>query len=132
MRLPPMSPVARTDGLWQKTCLELFIAGEGSAYREFNFAPSGQWAAYSFAARREGMAPLAMPEPPSTGLEQEGRTTMLSVRLPGVGIGALSLSLAAVIEETDGTKSYWALHHGSDAPDFHDPDCFVCELPPAD
>lgn len=39
----------RCDNLWEHTCFELFIACTGStAYREFNFSPAGQWAAYDF------------------------------------------------------------------------------------
>lgn len=132
LRLPVSAPPLRIDGLWQTTCLELFVVDGDGAYREFNFAPSGQWAAYSFTARREGMAPLAMPEPPAIRLAGQAGETVLSVALPGIGTGALRLGITAVIEETDGTKSYWALHHGGDAPDFHDPDCFVVQLPPAD
>ncbi|WP_313534974.1 DOMON-like domain-containing protein [Sphingomonas sp.] len=132
LRLPERAPPVRTDGLWRTTCLELFVAENSPAYREFNFAPSGPWAAYRFTARREGMAPLAMPEPPAIRLSGQQEETILSVALPGIGTGPLRLGITAVIEETDGTKSYWALRHGGDAPDFHDPDCFVGELPPAD
>ena len=39
------------------------------------------------------------------------------------------LALTAVIEDTTGALSYWALAHPSGAPDFHHPDCFVLELP---
>ena len=40
------------------------------------------------------------------------------------------LGLSAVLEEKDGTKSYWALSHpNADKPDFHHPDCFVAQLP---
>ncbi|SFJ67509.1 hypothetical protein SAMN03159338_2139 [Sphingomonas sp. NFR04] len=130
--LPSPAPPAQTDGLWKTTCLELFVADADGGYREFNFAPSRQWAAYGFSARREGMAPLALPVPPPIRLTQQGDTTVLSVHLPGIGTGPLRLGITAVIEETDGTKSYWALRHGGDAPDFHDPDCFVAQLPPAD
>jgi hypothetical protein len=39
------------------------------------------------------------------------------------------LGLSAVLEEKDGTKSYWALAHPADEkPDFHAPDCFVARL----
>jgi len=38
-------------------------------------------------------------------------------------------SLSAVLEEQDGTKSYWALAHPAEKPDFHAPDCFVARLP---
>jgi len=39
-----------------------------------------------------------------------------------------AMGLSAVIEEHDGTKSYWALDHGGDQPDFHDPACFSARL----
>ena len=39
--------------------------------------------------------------------------------------------LSAVIEEVDGTRSYWALAHPAGCPDLRHPDCFVLELPPA-
>jgi hypothetical protein len=40
------------------------------------------------------------------------------------------LGLSAVLEETDGTKSYWALTHPNpEKPDFHHPGCFVARLP---
>ena len=40
------------------------------------------------------------------------------------------LGLSAVLEEKDGTKSYWALAHPEgDRPDFHDPVCFAARLP---
>jgi len=48
---------------------------------------------------------------------------------PELTQSAARVGLSAVIEESDGTKSYWALAHGSDKPDFHDPDCFVARLP---
>ena len=39
------------------------------------------------------------------------------------------LALTAVIEETNGVKSYWALKHAPGKPDFHAADGFVVELP---
>ena len=41
------------------------------------------------------------------------------------------LGLSAVIEDTSGGKSYWALAHPPGKPDFHHADCFALELPPA-
>ncbi len=51
--------------------------------------------------------------------------------MPHAWIGHPSrLGLSAVIEETDGTKSYWALAHPAEGPpDFHHPDCFALTLP---
>ena len=42
--------------------------------------------------------------------------------------GAWQLGLSAVLEEKDGTKSYWALAHSADKPDFHAPGCFIARL----
>jgi hypothetical protein len=39
------------------------------------------------------------------------------------------LGLSAVLEEKDGTKSYWALAHPGEKPDFHDAGCFAAHLP---
>src|SRR5262245_25644347 len=45
---------AMADRLWEHTCCEIFIARTGlPAYHEFNFSPSGEWAAYAFTAYRE-------------------------------------------------------------------------------
>ena len=41
----------------------------------------------------------------------------------------LNLAFSAVIEETGGTKSYWALTHPPGKPDFHHPTCFTATLP---
>ena len=49
--------------------------------------------------------------------------------LPNDGLWQLGLS--AVIEETSGHKSYWALAHPSENPDFHHSDSFVLDLPAA-
>ena len=38
------------------------------------------------------------------------------------------LGLSAVLEEKDGTKSYWALAHMGEKPDFHAPGCFTARL----
>ena len=40
----------------------------------------------------------------------------------------LAIGLAAVIEETSGTLSYWALRHAPGKPDFHHPDAFALAL----
>lgn len=129
--LPPAAAPVRTDGLWRTTCLELFVAGQGGGYREFNFAPSGQWAAYGFTGRRVGLAPLDLASSPTIRVEENADGLAVNVHLPGIGTRALRLGITAVIEETGSIFSYWALRHGGDAPDFHDPDCFVLQLPPA-
>ena len=47
--------LAGLDDLWQHTCFELFIGAKNDAeYYEFNFSPSGEWAAYEFRNYRDG------------------------------------------------------------------------------
>src|SRR4051812_16775210 len=56
IRIPPVTAPARRDDLWRHTCFEAFIgASSGTAYYEFNFSPSTQWAAYRFASYRSEM-----------------------------------------------------------------------------
>jgi hypothetical protein len=53
-------------------------------------------------------------------------------RLPGLsGYADWRLGLSAVIEETSGDRSYWALAHPPGKADFHHSDCFALRLPAA-
>ncbi len=128
LRIPPPAPPERVDGLWQHACFEAFAAGEGASYCEFNLSPSGEWAAYRFETYRGGMVPLAAAPPAiSTACAPDRLELRASISLPA---GARRLGLAAVVEEADGSKTYWALAHPAGAPDFHDPACFALDLPP--
>ena len=127
----PASPV-RTDGLWQHSCCELFLkSGDGEGYFEFNLSPSGQWAAYAFAGYRGGMCNLMLPIDPHIEAERVAEAFVLTanVDLAAILTGIVRLNLTAVIEEAGGTKSYWALAHPSEKPDFHHPDGFILQLP---
>ena len=121
-------PVApdRCDKLWQTTCFEAFIGDD--SYAEFNFAPSKQWAAYRFDAYRENMTMLDVKAEPKILLDASESHFALEVAVPLDG-HAHRLALSAIIEETDGTKSYWALAHPPGKPDFHAPACFAATLP---
>ncbi|WP_213979472.1 DOMON-like domain-containing protein [Sphingomonas sp. dw_22] len=149
----------RTDELWKTTCFEAFVQAEGDvAYYEFNFATSGNWAAYRFDNRREGMtdarveAPQAewSRQPPfvlrAAPLMREEEQEKAAFRANDGWLGARlmldhamdlplgrpwRLGLSAVIEERGGRKSWWALKHPAGAPDFHDPACFTLQLPAA-
>ncbi len=137
LRIPAPQPPTAQDGLWAHTCFELFVGDVGTArYREFNFSPSGQWAAYDFRGYRErdaGKELAADVEPPRIAtiadrgwLEVEAFVP--ARRLPPVTNAALRIGLTAVIETEEGGLSYWALHHPGPRPDFHDRDGFVLAL----
>ena len=123
------TPGQRRDGLWQATCFEAFVQAVGViGYHEFNFSPSSDWASYSFDAHRAGMRDA--PAQPVIAPTADGMTVTLDLSdYPDLAGADWQVGLSAVIEEKDGTKSYWALKHPEGAPDFHDAACFVLELP---
>ncbi|MGE0530363.1 MAG: DOMON-like domain-containing protein [Hyphomonadaceae bacterium] len=130
VRLAPASAPLRADELWQTTCFEAFVeSAPGSGYYEFNLSPSSKWAAYHFTDYREGMA-LAELSPPAiiTGANATHIDVDALIYLPASD-EPWQLALTAVIEETSGVKSYWALKHPPGKPDFHHADGFVLELP---
>ena len=135
LRIPPPARPERTDGLWRGTCFEAFVrAGEGEDYCEFNFSPSGQWAAYGFEGRRTGMTPLELTAAPQITFSRTEDGLALRARLDLTALPGLPqdrpwrLALAAIIEGADGTIAYWALAHAPGKPDFHHPDGFACEV----
>ncbi|MDH5556301.1 MAG: DOMON-like domain-containing protein [Alphaproteobacteria bacterium] len=136
--LPPATATERTDELWRHTCFEAFVrAGPGTAYYEFNFAPSTQWAAYRFDGYRCGMSVASTMGAPRIEVRSDGGSYELQAslaldHLPDLPRDAAwRLGLSAVIEEADGNISYWALAHPPGKPDFHHSDCFTLELPSA-
>jgi hypothetical protein len=117
-----------TDGLWQSTCFEAFLTEEGTPdYTEFNYTPDGRWACYQFDDYRSLLGPDEL-APWDMAAERSDARYALRVE-PGIFPDRGSkLALSAVIEELDGTKSYWALCHPPGKPDFHHPDCFRLTL----
>lgn len=119
----------RRDELWKTTCFEAFLQAEGERdYREWNFAPSGDWAAYDFSAPRTGMRKADVGAPPYIRMEDNLTWWTVGATIAVASGTHWRLGLSAVIEERDGTKSCWALAHEGAKPDFHDPGCFTARL----
>ncbi len=131
LAIPPLAKAARTNDLWQHTCFEAFLrdsAGEG--YCEFNFAPSTRWAAYRFNSYRAERREVSEINVAVIAVEARAERYCLRASLEAAdGIFAGRFGLAAVIEETNGQRSYWALAHPPGKPDFHHADCFTLEVP---
>jgi hypothetical protein len=127
---PAEAEPARAEDLWQGTCFEAFLRIPGAdAYREWNFAPSGEWAAYDFASHREGRANAEVGEP-YIRVEDNLIWWALGATIAVDAEAVWALGVSAILEEKDGIKSYWALAHpAGDEPDFHDPACFTAHLP---
>lgn len=131
----PAAP-RRTDELWKHTCFEVFIRPpSGEAYCEFNFSPSSQWAAYRFSGERAGMSPIGEISAPLIELTGSDDQFDMDVALDLAGLPDLPraepwrLAVTAIIEEISGVKSYWALAHSREQPDFHNLSGFVLDLP---
>ncbi len=142
LSLPERRMPRFADELWRHTCFELFVACKGEPqYHEFNFSPSGEWAAYFFARYRERVQPdesveLTAIAPRLIVRRSAGKLELDAiVRLdhlaPRYRDARLMLGLSAVVEARDnpqGSLSYWALKHPLAQPDFHHPDAFVLEF----
>ena len=106
------------------------MAGEGPEYREFNFSPSGEWAAYDFQSYRNGgvlenaLSPGIVVRKATDKLELAAKISQ--GHLPHDR--PLRLGLSAVVEDADGILSYWALRHPPGKPDFHHADAFDLQL----
>ena len=124
--VPPPAASLRTDELWRRTCFEAFV-GDGAGYFELNFAPSSEWAAYRFDGYREGMRPAELE--PRIEVQRGPDAIELRATVSGLPEGGWRVGLTAVVEETGGRLSYWALAHPPGRPDFHNADCFALELP---
>jgi hypothetical protein len=128
LRLPPPATLIRAGELWRHTCFEAFArASLGEAYYEFNFAPSTQWAAYGFDSYRTGRRVAAEIAAPRIEVQSGAARYALQAWLE-LDLASCRLGLAAVIEEANGNKSYWALAHPPGKPDFHHSDCFALEF----
>ncbi len=135
IQLPAPKTPARTENLWKRTCFEAFVGVAGAkSYYEFNFSPSGAWAAYRFNAYRQGMAVAEAIGDPGIKFT-EGRSVirlsatvrLTELSLPGNAL-RLHVGLSSIIEDKTGAIAYWALAHPPGKPDFHQSDCFQLEL----
>ena len=130
IRMPTIMAAARSDELWRHTCFEAFVrASTAAEYYEFNFAPSTEWAAYRFSSYRSGMCVAAEISAPSIEVQSSPDYYTLQASLELDCLSSLPrkvlwrLGLSALIEDTSGRKSYWALAHP-----FGDPGLPSCGL----
>ncbi|MDB5802613.1 MAG: hypothetical protein JWL63_3552 [Rhodocyclales bacterium] len=133
LRIPAPTHADFADELWRHTCFEAFVGtSESSAYREFNFSPSGQWAAYAFTDYRQRDATWRPVQAPLTTLRSAADGFTLEASIPAALLPTrsanLHIGLTAVIEANDDALSYWALTHRSDQPDFHQRASFTLRL----
>ena len=129
--VPSACHARRSDELWRQTCFELFAARDDDpTYCEFNFTPSGEWAAYAFAdyrqSRRDALqdridvATQAAGDGPLRLRARMNLATALGLNAAALARASWRLNCAAIMESNAGALSYWAVHHPGAQPDFHD------------
>ncbi len=147
--VPPLRAASaqRHDELWRHTCCELFAAraayastAEGGAYREFNFAPAGDWAAYAFDSPRRGMRPLTLETAPGIHASRSdaaapalhapaiSQRLSIKVELPRSAVDECPFLWPTVILETTRGIGYWALRHHGPQADFHRAENFLTAI----
>ena len=128
------SVAGRHDELWKTTCFELFLQPQGQKnYWEINVSPRGDWNAYGFNDYREGMRReegIQLAGLPHLEANDSGCECKFTLDLGSLGVrnSEWSLGVTAVIEMADGNKSYWAIQHSTEKPDFHKSESFVHRL----
>ncbi|HWI12965.1 MAG TPA: hypothetical protein VNT02_01880, partial [Burkholderiales bacterium] len=95
-------------------------------------SPSREWAAYAFRDYRDAAA-LPPAFDPGIAVEREAELLVLTAIVPAdvLAVAAalhMRIALSAVVEESSGAVSYWALRHAPGKPDFHHPDAFAITL----
>lgn len=130
--LTDFSPT-RQNNLWQHTCFELFFGEQGSPhYWEMNVTPSSAWNVYAFSAPRSGMCeetkirniePVVYTSSDSIVLHYFFDINRLLPKHSVVEIG-----ISCVVALRNGEKSYWALAHNKEIPDFHDRSAFLLHI----
>lgn len=131
----------RRDYLWHHTCGEWFIGETGSpGYIEFNFSPSGHWAAYRFADYRQSLGDLTWQgPPPKIEFSLHERRAELCAQVPWLAFADFAaeplreweLAFTCVVERRmssspvgdpteTATLEYWAVTHARAQPEFHD------------
>lgn len=129
--IPPAKTPAQRDNLWQHLCCEAFIGiVDQPEYLEFNFSPSGEWAAYQFSDYRKRIE-WNNPTPPEihttrTKLALLLETTIRLDTLPAIFQNQpLEIGISTVLEDKDHNLAYLALAHSQNKPDFHRRDQWI-------
>jgi hypothetical protein len=128
--------LGRASELWKTTCFEAFIGTSGNKeYWELNFSASGSWNLYHFDFYRSTLKPSIEERVDKIKFNNQNEndyTTRIKVQIPIQNLNLpgkkLEVGLTSVIEFKDKEKSYFALKHVGDKPDFHQRDSFVCSL----
>ena len=122
----------RVDDLWQETCFELFIKPVNEKhYWEFNFSNDQYFNCYYFTDYRNGMKtePLINEFDSEFKIKNQIANFQVEIDMGKLTeqnrLSQVTIGVSMVIKSADGSTWYYALQHGKDKPDFHDPGNYV-------
>ena len=124
----PSAHPARRLQLWRHTCFELLWGPlHDPNYWELNASPAGHWNILAFADYRRGMK-----EEPRiaasirTRPRADGFSLCCTLHVAALQCaGPFRLAPAAILRLADGQRTFWAVHHPGNTPDFHHPLSFT-------
>jgi hypothetical protein len=129
-----LKSLERRDELWKTTCFEAFLKPQNQTrYWELNLSCQGQWNVYALSDYRQDLKVETQVENLTDFCFQiDDARLRLRVCWPldflSPGPLRFNLGLTAIIETQSGEKSYWALSHHRERPDFHDVKGFEIEF----
>ncbi len=129
--IPDKAPTSSfRDELWKHTCFEAFFQDSKSqAYWELNFSPSREWAIYRFKNYRERIEADISKFILVIQQERYPGEVVIKVDIKPTGIVAVGrVGLSCVLEHSTEAKSYWALRHSEEKPDFHASESFILSV----
>jgi hypothetical protein len=129
----PADQPARQWVLWEKTCLEFFLAPRSAShYWEFNLSPAGHWNLFHLTGYRQGIQEEPAFQALPFTVHQESGALRLALEVDLAAIipadQPLDIGVSAVLQSQDGRLSFWALTHLGPEPDFHNRQGFLIKL----
>jgi len=126
--MPGETRGAFLENLWTRDVAELFVAGEGSTYTEWNLSPHGAWWAQGFNGQRVRIDDFTRPGPIETWAEptEAGgwRAGLIFPLAPELRLEELRLNITMIFG-TGESRNYLATVTLPDAaPDFHIINCY--------
>lgn len=118
----------RKRELWKKTCFEVFVKDYHSQkYYEFNFNEKGEWNVYVFDSYRNPQELKEFEKAELKKINFKLGHIEAEFEIDISNWEKVQLGTTCVIEHLDERKSYYALIHLAENPDFHHPKSFLIE-----
>lgn len=124
----PSANPARRLQLWRHTCFELLWGPfNDPRYWELNASPAGHWNILSFTDYRLGMREeTRIAARVRTQRRPAGFSICCTVPVAALEcLGPYRFAPAAIIRLAGGRRTFWAIRHPGQAPDFHHPLSFA-------